>query len=259
MMKGREPTRFISFSGKGGSGKTTTTSLFLAAIIRQNLFKEILVIDADPDANLSETLDIKITKTLGQVLDERKSELDNGAAKGRKLRFSIWECISHGQGFDFLVMGRTMGQGCYCSVNSALNTVMNETASMYELVLVDFDAGLEHFSRTSGNPADMLIITCDPSRLSFDTARRIRSLVDELSLSYERQVLIGCRFSREQEALFDQMARETGIPSAGVIHFDPEIASKNLLGESLLTLDSNNPSLKSVNKILTHLLTGNYQ
>jgi len=250
----KERTRFISFSGKGGSGKSTTASLFLLAFIRQGRFKDILVIDADPDANLAETLGMKITKTLGQAVDERKLSLEGKGPISPKLRFSIWDCISNGDGFDFLVMGRTTGAGCYCSVNSALNSVLEETAAMYDLVIVDFDAGLEHFSRTSGNPADTLIVMCDPSRLSFDTARRIKSLIDELSLPYERQYLIGCRFSHDQEALFSQMGEEAAIPVAGIIPTDPVIAIKNLKGESLMTIEQDNPSMQIVNQILERIL-----
>ena len=72
-------------------------------------------------------------------------------------------------------------------MNSFLNAVLRETVSKDDLVLIDFDAGLEHFSRRAGSPGDTLIVTCDPSKLSFDTAGRIRELIDELSLPYESQ------------------------------------------------------------------------
>ncbi len=247
-------TRFISFSGKGGSGKTTTMSLFLSAILRRNIFKEILVIDADPDANLSETLNIHVETTLGEVLDKRKKELEGPAAAGTKLRFLIWDSIGHGNGFDFLVMGHTTGTGCYCSVNSVLNEVLVETVTMYDLVLIDFDAGIEHFSRRSGNPSDTLIITCDPSRLSFDTAKRIKRLIEELALPYERQFLMGCRFDQNQKALFNGLAEEVGLEVLGMIAYDAEIATKNLLGEDLLSLTPDNPSIKTVQGILKQLV-----
>lgn len=250
----KENTRFISFSGKGGSGKTTTGTLFLLSLIREQRFKDILVVDADPDANLAATLGIKIAKTLGQAVDEKKLSLEGKRRRSPKLRFSIWDCISHGEGFDFLVMGRTTGEGCYCSVNSALITVMEETAAMYDLVIIDFDAGLEHFSRTSGNPADTLMIMCDPSRLSFDTARRIKSLIDELALPYQRQYLIGCRFSDDQDNLFRELGTQTGIPVAGIIPYDAEIAEKNLKGENLMTLAPDNPCLQAVREILSRIL-----
>jgi CO dehydrogenase maturation factor len=248
-------TRLVSFSGKGGSGKTTTASLVLASALRRGLFRDILVIDADPDANLSQTLDIQVNRTLGQVLDQRVMELDEPGGGGTKLRFSVWDTLSHGEGFDFLVMGRTTGQGCYCPVNSVLNRVMEETASMYDLVLIDFDAGIEHFSRRAGNPGDTLVITCDPSRLSFETAKRIKSLVEELSLPYDRQYMVGCRFDPDQEEIFMRLTEQTGIEHFGIIPCDPEIAARNLSGEGLLSLDSNNPSLKKAGELLTRIVS----
>jgi len=249
-------TKFVSFSGKGGSGKTTTASLVLASALRRGLFRDILVIDADPDANLSQTLDVQVNRTLGQVLDQRRMELDELGGQGTKLRFSVWDSLSHGQGFDFLVMGRTTGQGCYCSVNSVLNRVMEETASMYDLVLIDFDAGIEHFSRRAGKPIDTLVVTCDPSKLSFATAMRIKSLVMELSLPYDRQYVVGSRFDPSQEEMFKRLTEQTGMEHFGIIPFDPEIAARNLSGEGLLSLDSSNPSLKIACELLTRIANG---
>lgn len=242
--------KVISFSGKGGSGKTTTASLFLAVILRKKLFKDILVIDADPDANLSGTLNVTVEKTVGRVLDQRKAELEELGAAGPKLRFSLWESIAHADGFDLLVMGRPTGVGCYCSVSSVLSAVLNETLSMYDLVLIDFDAGLEHFNRRTGNPSDTLIITCDPSGLSFDTAKRIRDLVDELSLPYERQYIVGCRFDQSQQSLFTEMATEAGFSGIGMVAYDTEIASRNLEGKDLLSIGLDNPAFQAVDAIV---------
>ncbi len=247
-------TRFISFSGKGGSGKTTTATLFLAALLPRSIFKDILIIDADPDANLSNTLNIPTGKTLGQVLDRRKKELEDQATAGTKLKFLIWDAIGHGNGFDFITMGHTTGVGCYCSVNSVLNMVLNETAAMYDLVLIDFDAGIEHFSRGAGNPSDTLIITCEPSRLSFDTSRRIKALVDDLALPYERQYLIGSRFDKTREPLLADFAGEIGLEVLGIIPYDKEIAAKNLLGEGLLNLSPDSPSARAVQDIMKKLV-----
>jgi CO dehydrogenase maturation factor len=250
-------TRVFSFSGKGGSGKTTTASLMMAAIIRGRIFRDILVIDADPDANLSRTLRIPVEKTVGQAVDQRRKELKDASAKGTKLRFSLLDSIRHSEAFDFLVMGRTMGDGCYCSVHSALKENLTETMAMYDLVLMDFDAGLEHFSRHSGNPADTLLISCDPSQLSFDTAKRIADLVQELSLPYDHLYLVGCRFPRNMEETFFQMARQTGIEALGIIPDDSEVASRNLSGQDLISIDSENPAFKAADEMLRKLLQPN--
>ena len=250
----RKPTHFVSFSGKGGSGKTTTASLFLATLLKQAVVKEILVIDADPDANLADTLGVEVRQTLGQILDQRKKELDEPGSGGTKLRFLIWDAICQGPGFDFLVMGRSIGSGCYCSVNSFLNTVLEETVSKYDLVLIDFDAGLEHFSRRAGHPADTLVVTCDPSKLSFDTAGRIRELITELALPYENQYLVGCCFSPEQQPLFNEMAALTGLEALGVVPFSSEIASKNLAGEPLLSFPADDPVIRNIEEIMAPVI-----
>ncbi len=247
-------TRLVAFSGKGGTGKTTCCSLLLAAVLRSRRFEEILVIDADPDANLSRTLGITAERTIGQVVDARHEELDRAAARGTKLRFSLWDAIVHGPGFDFLVMGRTTGEGCYCAVNSVLTDNLAETLAMYDLIMIDFDAGLEHFSRGSGNPADALIINCDPSRLSFDTAKRIADLVEELSLPYERLYLAGCRFPPDEEVLFQRLAEETGIEPLGMIPYDAQVASRNLAGLDQLSLPADNPAFRAAELMLQTLM-----
>jgi CO dehydrogenase maturation factor len=247
-------TRVFSFSGKGGTGKTTSCSLFLAALLRGKHFEEILVVDADPDANLSRTLGVSVEKTVGQIVDARQDELNKANAQGTKLRFALWDSISHNEAFDFLVMGRTTGDGCYCDVNAVLTENLVETMAMYDLIIIDFDAGLEHFSRGTGNPADTLVINCDPSQLSFDTAGRISELVEELALPYERLFLLGSRFPQEDESLFFDMALKAGIEPLGIIPYDREIAKRNLSGCDLLSLESGNSAVAAAEKILQILL-----
>jgi len=245
--------RIFSFTGKGGAGKTTLASLMLASILKKGRFRDILVVDADPDANLSATLGVPAEQTVGQIVDRRRREL-KAASRGRKLRFSLWDAIRHDRVFDFLVMGRTAGEGCYCAVHAVLTESLADTMAMYDLVLMDFGAGLEHFSRRAGSPSDTLLISCDPSRLSFDTAHRIDELVRELSLPYERIGLVGSRFPREAEDLFPTLAAEVGIEPLGMIPPDGEVAARNLAGKDLLSLDSGNPALKAAEDLVARLV-----
>lgn len=115
----KKQTRIISFSGKGGTGKTTTASLFVKAVKSLGLCDQILVIDADPDANLATTLNVKYETTIGEAVDKRKKTLDEGVA-GEKLRADFYDAVYHGDYFDFVVTGRRKGAGCYCTINSVL-------------------------------------------------------------------------------------------------------------------------------------------
>lgn len=52
----------IAVSGKGGVGKTAFTTLLIKALSKKT--NSILVVDADPDSNLPETLGVEVEKLL---------------------------------------------------------------------------------------------------------------------------------------------------------------------------------------------------
>ena len=57
----------IAVAGKGGSGKTTIAALAVRYLKNRDLVP-ILAIDADPNANLGESLGLEIGQTMGTVL-----------------------------------------------------------------------------------------------------------------------------------------------------------------------------------------------
>ena len=68
----------ISVSGKGGTGKTTFTSLLLNWIIK-NTDEVALVVDADPATNLPDVLGVELYRTVGQVSKDMKDQIERGA------------------------------------------------------------------------------------------------------------------------------------------------------------------------------------
>lgn len=246
-------TRIISFSGKGGTGKTTTASLYVKAVRDMGLCEQILVIDADPDANLATTLDVKYDTTIGDVAGKRKKTLNDGIPV-EKLRADIYDAINHGDSFDFVVMGRRKGAGCYCTINSILDLIFSETMNMYDLVLIDFDAGLEHFSRGTGSNSDTLIIVCDQSKLSFETAERITDMVDELALPYAYKYLVGCRYDEDNKVLLENLASRLKTDVLGFVDYDKEIARLNLAGESIHKVSDDDAALVSAKKMVRRIL-----
>ena len=59
----------IAVAGKGGSGKTSVTSLVIR-YLKNNGSVPILAIDADPNANLGESLGLEVKQTVGSTLDQ---------------------------------------------------------------------------------------------------------------------------------------------------------------------------------------------
>ena len=229
-------TKTISISGKGGAGKTTFTILLLKYLIENGLAKDILLVDADPDANLSDMLGLPLQKTVGDICELKSLELQGEAQKETGFRQAVWDAVLQGEGFDLLVMGRTKGKGCYCTVNSYLTKITESILKLYDVVIIDFDAGLEHLSRQSDRLADILLVVTDPSKMGFETAKRIEGLTQELAFDFRKRFLVGSKFTPNNRQIFLQKAEEIGLEPAGAIpHYDA-IAESNLLGGSLLNM-----------------------
>ncbi|MEM2961382.1 MAG: AAA family ATPase, partial [Candidatus Bathyarchaeia archaeon] len=139
----------ISVSGKGGVGKTVVTALLLKLMIGRG---SILAVDADPATNLPDVLGVRVEKTVGAVVDELKRRVQRGdlastISKEGVLEAWIYEVLVEADGFDLLAMGRTEGEGCYCSVNYMLAKIVDSLSRNYDYTLMDMEAGLEHLSR----------------------------------------------------------------------------------------------------------------
>ena len=145
-------------SGKGGTGKTTFSALFLRLLRKSEKYKEngILVIDADPDTNLPDVLGHKVLRdqTIGGVADVLKKKISSGALppmidKQKLLEGQIFEKIIEADdySYDLLTMGRHEGEGCYCFINSLLTGILDNLVKGYDIIVIDLEAGLEHLSR----------------------------------------------------------------------------------------------------------------
>ena len=73
----------IAVAGKGGSGKTSMASLIIR-YLRKNGKGPILAIDADPNANLGESLGLNVEQTIGSLIasfNEEKINIPSGLSK----------------------------------------------------------------------------------------------------------------------------------------------------------------------------------
>lgn len=250
----------VSVSGKGGTGKTTLVALLLKVLLgnENRNFRDILVVDADPDTNLPDVLGIEIRKTVGMVANELKKKVEKGqippsVSKREILEAWVYETLVEEDKFDMLVMGRTEGEGCYCYVNSVLTGILDVLLSNYDLILMDMEAGLEHISRRTDKDVDTMIVVVDPSVMSFRTAVRIKELVKEVHIQIKNLYLVGNRFSGTLKEKFWELASNTGIDVAGLIPEDEKIHEYGITGRSLLELPQNSPSVLAAKEVAKNI------
>jgi CO dehydrogenase maturation factor len=176
----------IAVSGKGGTGKTTTSSLLVRAFIDM---KEtpVLAVDADPNANLHEALGVTVHETLGSMREEAFSRnIPPGMNRHDYVRLRFRQALIESEGFDLVAMGRPEGSGCYCFANDLLSECMGELERDYHFIIIDTEAGMEHIARGTIGTPDLLLIVSDPGARGLRTIARIREIATQLGLAEEK-------------------------------------------------------------------------
>ncbi len=244
----------VTVTGKGGTGKTTLVSLMLKLLLR-NDGKKILVVDADPATNLPDVLDAPVAVTVGMVATQLKKkiagdEIPPDMDKKSLLEGLIMQVLVEKPQFDLLAMGRTEGEGCYCLLNNLLTDIIDTLAKNYDLVLIDMEAGLEHLSRRTARDVDVMFILTDPSKMGFQTVKRIRDLVNEVHIKFKKLYLVGNTFPESAVEMLKEESENLGVELAGIIPADNNVVLYNIAGKSLLDLPNDSPAFTAVKRIL---------
>ena len=187
----------VTFSGKGGVGKTTLAALLIDETAQQHP-GPILVVDGDPAMSLHLALGLPTPPaTLAHIRDEAKLDaqsirnLPKGMTSAQFIAVQLQqrEVITrhylHGMRLHYLALGQGEGSGCYCRVNQILAQV-----------LIDNEAGVEHLSRYRLQQVGHFIVVNDATRASQETAQRILFTAREVGMSLGEVITIFNRVTR---------------------------------------------------------------
>jgi len=165
----------------------------------------------------------------------------------------IESVIVEGEGFDLISMGRPEGPGCYCYVNHLLRKVLDKLTGRYRFVVIDAEAGLEHFSRRTTRDVDILLVVSDPTARGFMTAKRVKELVAELNTKFGRMYLV---VNRMPEGLAEKVAEEVskvGIECIALIPEDDLLAKFDLEGRPFIQLPKESRAYKAIASLIKKL------
>jgi CO dehydrogenase maturation factor len=176
----------IALSGKGGTGKTTISSLLIRSLIDLGE-APVLAVDADPNANLHEALGVTVQESLGSMREEAFTRhIPPGMNRHDYVRFRFRQALVESEGFDLIAMGRPEGSGCYCFANDLLSECMLELERDYHFIIIDTEAGMEHIARGTIGKPDLLLIISDPGARSLRTIARIREIATQIGLERDK-------------------------------------------------------------------------
>jgi len=245
----------IAVTGKGGVGKTIVAAL-LIKVLHEETGEVILAVDADPNSNLHEALGIEAGKSIGEIREEMLKlgdQIPPEQGRADYLEGLIESVIVEGEGFDLISMGRPEGPGCYCYVNHLLRKVLDKLTGRYRFVVIDAEAGLEHFSRRTTRDVDILLVVSDPTARGFMTAKRVKELVAELNTKFGRMYLV---VNRMPEGLAEKVAEEVskvGIECIALIPEDDLLAKFDLEGRPFIQLPKESRAYKAIASLIKKL------
>ncbi len=248
----------IAVAGKGGSGKTSVASLVIRHLMKNGV-GAILAVDADPNANLGESLGLCIRQTVGSIIasfNEEKINIPPGMTKEAYLDYKLNEAIIESEKLDLLTMGRGEGPECYCYPNLMLRKFIDTVAGSYAYMVLDNEAGMEHLSRRTTQNIDELLIISDHSVKGVRTVARIRDLVTELKLIVKRQsVIINFTPTKLDPIVSEELARLEIDPIA-TVPLDNEVYEYGLKLKPLLDLPDASKAVRAVSDLMSKLLNG---
>ncbi|MEN3039421.1 MAG: AAA family ATPase [Candidatus Kryptonium sp.] len=265
--KVEEEGKRIVVTGKGGVGKT----IICAAL--SHLFADagfnVLAVDEDPQMNLQFAIGLPLDGTnivpLNKQLDyiEEKTGARPGSGWGLffKLNPDVSDVVERfgvkvKDRLSLLVMG-TVNQpsvGCACPENDLLQAVINYiNLRKGEIILMDTEAGLEHFGRAIAKGFQHAIIVSEPNFNSVYVANQAVKLARGLGIRNLHIVFNKVRNNEKVENLISSFGDElTNLP----IYFLPYDEEILKVEPSILPVVKNNdsPFLKAIFTLFKNLL-----
>lgn len=183
----------IAVSGKGGVGKTTFSALLCNEYEKEGTV--VLAVDADPDANLSNTLGFKDDNaptpisSLKKLIEERTGAQQGAWGGYFKLNPQVNDipdkfCVRRGS-LSLMLLGSVekAGHGCICPESAFLKALMTHMVfNEKQHLIMDMEAGLEHLGRGTSSAVDALLVIVRPDMKSLETAQRIVPLYEDLKI-----------------------------------------------------------------------------
>lgn len=241
----------LAICGKGGSGKTTTSALFLRAVLEAKPGWRILAVDADPAGGLHLALGMTPARSLNDLRLEVAAEAADGgadrAALAAQVDYRLVELLEERGPLALLNLGRPEEQGCYCALNGLLRDSLESLTAQFDLTLIDAEAGVEQVNRRVMRGVSHLLLVSDPTRKGVAVIRAIEQVAARL-IPREHQVGVMINRVRDPDMARD-LAADLDAPLLARVPEDPLIRQYDAEGRSFLELPAT-PALDAVDRLI---------
>lgn len=221
-------------TGKGGAGKTTLTAL-LAQFFAEDKY-QVLAVDEDPQQNLAFSLGFPEEKAdeivpVSENIDyiEEKTGARPGENWGAMLNLNpdVSDVVNRfgmniKKQINLLVIGSVIqaATGCLCPENSLLDSIVGYiNLREDEVILMDTQAGVEHFGRSLAEGFRSAVIITEPSFNAVQVALHSAQLADQLEIENIHLVVNKLREEEQKDKLMERIGEKKEI--FDYIHYLP--------------------------------------
>ncbi len=251
----------IAICGKGGVGKSTIAVLLCEALLDKGF--QVLAIDADPSPHLARLLGFAEAEKIVPIA-EMKELLATRAEKdgpfyslNPKVDDLPEKFMLKRDGLKLMVLGavREAGGGCACPEQTVLRRLLSLLLlQSQEAVVVDMEAGVEHFGRATVSAIDAVLVVVQPYRGSIETAKQIARMAQDLKIP--RIYFVGNLLATAEDESF--LKEELGVSPLVSFPRDEEILQLERKGIPLKEAQglAKTTAFKLAEELLKHLQDG---
>ena len=230
-------------SGKGGVGKTTITAALALTFAENNM--NVLVVDADPDANLASALGVLSSAQSGiptiaaekALIEERTGAKLKEYGQIFKLNPEVSDikdsyAYIH-RGVSLLVLGAIEGggTGCACPESSLLRALVQDLVlHKNDLLLMDMEAGIEHLGRATARGVDIFLVVVEPGQRSVDSVKRITEMARQIGIENIAVIANRIRTADDERFIRDSLP---GMEIIGTVPFSERLMESDRDGRSV--------------------------
>ena len=189
----------VVITGKGGAGKTTTTAVLSHLFAKEGY--NVLAVDEDPQMNLPYAVGVPkeegdkivpVTKNLDYVEEKVGARPGEGWGLMLTLNPDVSDVVERfgikgPNGINMLVMGTVIqaATGCLCPENALLDAIVRYiNLRKNEVILMDTQAGVEHFGRALAQGFKHVVIVTDATFNSVQVAQHAAKLAKDIKIPY---------------------------------------------------------------------------